>query len=196
MVSSAANPVYPERTCSHHALRVEDVAATSAAPATWQRCLQIGSGHLLYGGFNHIFDYVLYPYAVYTLGMVAGGALMTLASLFQCALTLMLYERMAIDWVGGSLLMDLARKDKPTLADRAILSVAHRSKPLSFLTLCAFTDPFIVTAFFRRGAFNGLRERDWQLFFLAVVVCNLYWIVVADAIARGVAVLWHWLQAV
>ncbi|MCG3143383.1 MAG: hypothetical protein HONDAALG_00724 [Gammaproteobacteria bacterium] len=176
----------------------------SAPPATapggdaggrvlWLRLVQIGTGHALYGSFNHFFDFVIYPYVVYTQGVILGGALMTLFSLLQCALLLVAYERMGVDWVGSGLLADIARKSQPSWFDRLVAWITNRNQALTFLLLCAVTDPFIVTAFFRRGSFDGLRARDWHLFFASVLVCNLYWIFVADLIARIAVASWHWI---
>lgn len=165
----------------------------AGARLLWLRLAQIGTGHALYGSFNHFFDFVIYPYVVYTQGVILGGALMTLFSLLQCALLLVAYERMGVDWVGSGLLADIAGKPQPSWLDRLVIWVTNRNQALTFLVLCALTDPFIVTAFFRRGSFNGLRARDWQLFFASVLVCNLYWIFVADVIARVAVASWQWL---
>jgi hypothetical protein len=166
-------------------------------PNVGRRLALVGGGHLVYGSFNHVFDYVLYPFVVYTHGVMTGGALMTLASLLQCALTLIVYQRMEIDWVGAGLVNDLAQTYPNTGVGRLLTRVTGSSRLLTFFGLCAVTDPFIVTAFFRRGRFHALTAQDWNLFFTSVVVCNLYWIVVADLIAHGAVVLWnslmHWL---
>ncbi|MGQ0659083.1 MAG: hypothetical protein ACT4NU_13525 [Chromatiales bacterium] len=158
----------------------------------WRRLAQIGIGHSLYGTFNHCFDYILYPYVVYSLGMLTGGAVMTVLSLFQCALMLIAYERLGIDWVGSGLLNEIARKHRPSLIEKALAWTTRQNRVVIFLTLCALTDPFIVTAYFRGGAFDGLRRRDWQLFFLSVLISNLYWIVIADLIGHAVAAAWNW----
>jgi hypothetical protein len=174
-------------------------AAPTATAATvprvqlpWLRLAQIGTGHALYGSFNHFFDFVIYPYVVYTQGVIVGGALMTLFSMLQCALLLIVYERMGIDWVGSGLLADIARKSQPSWLDRLVVWVTRRNAALTFLVLCAVTDPFIVTAFFRRGSFDGLRARDWRLFFASVLACNVYWIFVADVIAHVFVASWQW----
>jgi hypothetical protein len=166
--------------------------ATTAVTARWRLPAQvavIGTGHLLYGLFNHAFDYLLYPYAVYTLGVIRGGILMTLLSMLQCALTLLVYQRMRIDWVGGSLLDVYAGSAPQSLQARVLTWLTGRQRWLSFAVLCALTDPFIVTAFFRRGRFGALAREDWQLFIASVLLCNLYWIFVADLIARAAVAL-------
>ena len=172
------------------------VAATVAqSPSTLFRLSQVATGHLIYGSFNHFFDFVMYPYVVYTQGVLIGGGLMTLFSMTFCALLLLIYERMGVDWVGSGLLADIARKPRPGWSDRVVLWVVNRNKTLTFFVLCAVADPFIVTAYFRRRSFNGLGSRDWQLFFASVLAGNLYWIFVADAIGHAFAILCQWLRA-
>ncbi|MFO1434975.1 MAG: hypothetical protein U1F34_00850 [Gammaproteobacteria bacterium] len=169
-------------------------SSVAAVPNAVSRLAWMGSGHLLYGLFNHFFDFVLYPFVVYRLGVVVGGTAMTLASLAQCAVTLIAYQRMGIDWVGGSLIDDIAKSYSNARLGRVLAHLTSNSRALTFFALCAVTDPFIVTAFFRRGRFHALTAQDWNLFLASVVVCNLYWIVVADLIAHGAVVLWSGLM--
>lgn len=175
-----------------HSAAIPPPGTAVGATAAWRLPAQvavIGTGHLLYGLFNHAFDYLLYPYAVYTLGMVRGGIVMTLLSLVQCALTLLIYQRMRVDWVGGSLIEVFTGSAPQSLQARVVGWLTCRQRWLSFVVLCALTDPFIVTAFFRRGRFGRLTSRDWQFFLASVLLCNLYWIFIADLIADAVVAL-------
>lgn len=190
----AASATADTLTSANAAATPPPVIAATAPIAGWRLPAMfaiVGSGHLLYGLFNHAFDYVLYPYAVYTLGVLTGGLLMTLLSLLQCAATLLVYERMRIDWVGGGLIDTYAQSASGSLLSRALGWLHGRQRWLTFAVLCAITDPFIVTAFFRRGRFGRLGRRDWQLFFASVLLCNLYWIFIADFIAHGAVAVWQ-----
>lgn len=165
------------------------VAALAPMPGR-HRLAAIGFGHGLYGAFNWVIDNVVYVYVVHTLGMVVGGAIMTTFSLVQCAVTLIVYERMGIDWVGAGFVQALRDKPHPNAIERLVIWASHGHPVIIFLLLCAWQDPFITTAYFRGGRFHGLSSRDWQLFLLAVLVSNLYWIFVADLIGEVVAALW------
>lgn len=157
----------------------------------WRRIAQIGTGHGLYATFNWFFDNVLYVYVVYTWGIVRGGAFMTLLSFIQCLLTLLVYQRMRIDWVGAGLLADLKRKPNRSRTEALLVLASARNRVLIFILLCIFQDPFITTAYFKEGSFERLTRRDWQVFVGSVLVANLYWIFVAALIGQAVAALWH-----
>lgn len=177
----------------------DTLAMTSASGVTparldshWRRLAQIGIGHSLYAAFCWLFDHVLYVYVVYTLGILLGGAIMTAASLLICIATLMIYERMKVDWVGAGLLNEIAARQRHSLTDRLLVWTTRQNRVVVFLILCALSDPFITTAYLRGGAFNGLRKRDWQIFCASVLVSNLYWIFAADLIGHAVVTIWTW----
>ncbi len=178
-------------------VRLNPVAAPAgfAPPRLWQRLAQIGTGHALYASFNWIFDNVLYVWVVYTLGMLQGGALMMAASGLQCAVTLVVYQRMRIDWVGTGLLAEIRAKERRTRLERLLVWAGNRHPLIIFVMLCVFQDPFITTAWFKQGSFGRLTRRDWAIFTAAVVVANVYWIFVASLIGQTVATLWRLLSA-
>jgi hypothetical protein len=171
-----------------------------AAPRTqslppWRRLAHIGTGHALYAAFNWGFDNVLYVYVVYTLGMVTGGALMTALSGIQCAATLLVYQRMRIDWVGSGWLAEIRRKPRRSRLESLLVWAGNGHPVLLFTLLCVFQDPFMATAWFRHGSFERLTRRDWSLFGAAVLVSNLYWICVASVIGQVVVAAWRQLSA-
>ncbi|NOT85759.1 MAG: hypothetical protein HOP02_13495 [Methylococcaceae bacterium] len=160
-------------------------------PASNNRLTMIGLCHLLYAGFNWVFDYVLYVYVVYTWGMLLGGSVMTLISLIQCALTLKLYEKMRIDWVGAGAMLEWQSQQPTSFSGRLFHRISKKPKA-AFIFLCIFTDPFIITAYFRQGRFDGLTKHDWQLFIYSGIVSNTYWICVSAILGNGIVTLWQW----
>lgn len=174
-------------------VRLNPIAAPAglASPRLWQRLAQIGTGHTLYAGFNWVFDNILYVWVVYTLGVLKGGALMLAASGLQCALTLVVYQRMRIDWIGTGLLAEIRAKSQRTRLERALVWASDRHPAALFTLLCVFQDPFITTAWFKQGSFESLTRRDWTIFSASVVVANLYWIFVASLIGQAAATLWR-----
>jgi hypothetical protein len=145
---------------------------------------RIGVGHLSYATFNFFFDQVLYVFMVYRLGVLLGGALMTTASLLGCAATLLVYQRMGIDWVGSGALHSLVSKEKPSLIERLLLWAIRKGKVAIFFALCLYQDPFITTAYFIKGRFGILETRDWQIFFGSVLVSNGYWTLRSGLVAQ------------
>ncbi len=199
------SPAHPAHTADGHAAiefgdafaRLKPVAAPPgfAPPRLWQRLAQIGTGHALYAAFNWVFDNVLYVWVIYTLGMLKGGALMMAASGLQCALTLLVYQRMRVDWVGTGLLAEIRTKPEPTRLERVLIWGSNRHPAVVFILLCVFQDPFITTAWFKQGSFERLDRRDWAIFTSAVVVTNVYWIFAASLIGQAIATAWQSLSA-
>lgn len=159
----------------------------------YKRFASIGLGHLLYAAFNWVLDHVIYVYAVFTWGIVLGGGVMALFSLIQCALTLRFYEKMQIDWVGAGVLNVFLAKQPNSLLGRLFCRISKKQKAV-FIFLCVFSDPFITTAYFRKGRFNGLTAQDWRIFLYSVLVSNGYWICVCALLGNGIASLWQWLS--
>lgn len=199
------SPPYPAQTADVHAAiefgdafaRLNPIAAPAGfvPPRLWQRLAQIGTGHALYAGFNWAFDNILYVWVIYTLGMLKGGALMMAASGLQCALTLVVYQRMRIDWVGTGFLAEIRAKPERTRLERVLVWASNRHPAVIFTLLCVFQDPFITAAWFKQGSFERLTRRDWGIFAAAVAVANLYWIFVASLIGQAVATLWRLVRA-
>jgi hypothetical protein len=159
----------------------------------WRRIAEVGTGHLLYATFNWFFDNVLYVFVVFQYGLLLGGAIMTTLSLVQCAATLLVYERMQIDWVGAGSLAKLSASSNPSWWQRIILWATRRGRAAVFFALCIFQDPFITTAYFRQGRFDGLTGRDWRTFFASVFVSNFYWTLRSGLVAVLLVSAWRWL---
>jgi len=55
-----------------------------------------------------------------------------------------------------------------------------RGRWAEFLFLSLKWDPFITTAFMRAGTgqYDGMSRKDWKIFWLSVLVANLWWILV------------------
>lgn len=158
---------------------------------TYQHLSFIGFCHLLYHIFHWFFDYVLYVYVVYNWGMLIGGGMMMLLSFLLCASTLAVYESLQIDFMGVGLLNEWHTKKPKTLSGRLFRHV-NKNKVAVYIFLSLFTDPFIITAYFRKGQFNGLTARDWRFFLLSTLIGNLYWICVTALLGNGTASLWQW----
>lgn len=152
----------------------------------------IGCCHLLYHVSHWFFDYVLYIYVVYNWGMLLGGGIMMALSFLLCAITLSVYERMQIDFMGIGALQEWQTKNAKTLSGR-LFSHINKNKTAVFIFLCVFGDPFILTAYFKQGRFNGLIFQDWLLLVLSALCCNLYWIAATAFLSHGTMNLWQWI---
>lgn len=179
--------------CPDQSAVAPDVPAVDWFRRHRQRLAQIGMGHLLYATFNWFFDNVLYIFVVYRLGLLVGGVIMTTLSLVASAAILFVYERMEIDWVGAGILARLYMAPSPSRLQRIINWAMCRGNVTIFMVLCIFQDPFITTAYFRQGRFDGLNGRDWRIFFGSVFVSNIYWTLRSGVAATVLVGVWRWL---
>jgi hypothetical protein len=180
--------------CHDQSVGMPDALAVGWFRRHRQRLAQIGTGHLLYATFNWFFDNVLYVFVIYRLGLIVGGAIMTMSSLVQCAATLFVYERMRIDWVGVGSLARLSSVPNPSWWQRIVRWAMRHGNAAIFLALCIFQDPFITTAYFRQGRFDVLNGRDWRIFFGSVFVSNFYWTLRSGVAAAILVSAWRWLN--
>ena len=138
------------------------------------------------------FDYALYPFVIWKLGLLKGGTLMAALSLIVCLLTLWFYDWSKRDWLGIEA-VKLLRDGEAKSRFRRILAWALAKGDFpACVALSVYSDPFITTAILRRGAFNGMTPRDWTVFFASWIISNGWW---ALACFGGVALLsdlWHW----
>ena len=121
------------------------------------------------------FNYILYPYVIYTCGILRGGIIMMLISLLSCMLTIRFYDWSQRDWLGIEAIKDIQYYQGKIKAGRLIGWFLKRSEPVAFLFLTIWYDPFITMAYLRRGKFNGMTRRDWMIFFGSFFLCNGYW---------------------
>lgn len=144
-----------------------------------------------YKAWDWTFDYALYPFVIYKLGLLRGGILMGTASMLLCLLTLRAYDALGRDWLGIEYVKGLQHYDGPSRFRRALGRLLRRSDWLAFVVLSIRFDPFITTAYLRHGRYDGLRTRDWRNFFGSVLLCNAAWSV---ACFGGVQALLHLLD--
>lgn len=180
--------------CHDQAVGMPDALASGWFRRHRHRLAQIGTGHLLYASFNFVFDEIVYVYVVYRLGMLIGGVIMTMSSLVQCAAMLLVYERMRIDWVGAGSLARLFSVPNPSWWQRLARWAMRRGNVAIFIALCIFQDPFITTAYFRQGRFDGLNGRDWRIFLGSVLLSNFYWTLRSGVAAAILVSAWGWIK--
>jgi hypothetical protein len=75
-------------------------------------------------------------------------------------------------------------------------SLLRQSDPVACVLLLIKFDPFIVTAYLRKGAFGGMTRRDWKIFLLSWLIANAWWSVVCFTGLSAVQWLWAWWKAI
>ncbi|MEX1117308.1 MAG: formyltransferase family protein [Terrimicrobiaceae bacterium] len=110
------------------------------------------------------FDYILYPFVIWKLGPLLGGGIMALASLVICLLTLWFYDWSKRDWLGIEAIKELQEPGEAKGLRKLFARALKAGNIPAFLALSIYTDPFITTAYMRRGAFTAMTRRDWEIF--------------------------------
>lgn len=132
-------------------------------------------GHLGNLLLSETFDYLLYPFVIFKLGLLAGSLVMSSLSLVTCLLMLRFYDWSKRDWLGIEAVKGLKHYDGENWFRQRLSRLLIKSEPLACLVLAIKFDPFITTAYFRHGSFNGMTKRDWKIFWISWVIGNLYW---------------------
>ena len=128
----------------------------------------------------YAFDFVLYPYVIWKIGLVWGIILMTPLSFACCWLMLVFYDWAKKDWIAIETIKELREYEGQSKAVRILSRILEMSDPAAVLILSIWKDPFICTAYMRRGAhqYNGLTQRDWKIFIASAFISNIYWALV------------------
>ena len=140
----------------------------------WAKIIAFLMGLSLKKGSDYIFDYIMYPLALLQFGYLAGGMMMTAASIGLNLFAIRLYDFCKTDAFFIEALKDIqAGRSLP----KYLRIVVKRGKVAIFFVLCAIEDPFVVTLYFREGCsqFNGMSTQDWRNFACSTVVSNLLW---------------------
>jgi hypothetical protein len=137
---------------------------------------------------GYAFDYILYPFVFWKLGLLKGGVIMALLSLVACLLTLWFYDWSKRDWLGIEAVKQLRDGEAKSRWRRVLAWALNKGDLPACVTLPIWSDPFITTACLRRGAFNGMTQRDWRIFFASWLIGNAWW---ALACFGGIEVVSH-----
>lgn len=136
------------------------------------------------------FDLVLYPFVIFRLGPLKGGAVMTFLSFFACVGMIKFYDWSKRDWLGIEAIKGLKGYDGEKKIGRFTSWFLKRSEPAIFLFLAIRYDPFVTTAYLRHGRYNGMNRRDWTIFTSSSIVSNAYWTL---AVYMGISLVeWGW----
>ena len=141
-----------------------------------QRIAELAVGH----AFNNVvsiwaFDYILYPYVIWNYGLTKGGVLMAVLSLLICLLMLWFYDWSKRDWLGIEAVKQLRDGEAKPRWRRLLAWALAKGDMAACVGLSLYSDPFITTAYLRRGAFQGMTWRDWRIFFASWFIANVWW---------------------
>jgi hypothetical protein len=141
---------------------------------------------------SYSFDYLLYPFVVYKLGIMTGGAIMMFLSLLACVVLVKFYDWSKRDWLGIETIKGMKEYQGNSKLGRVTSWILRCSDPVIFLFLSIKEDPFITMIYLRHGShqYNGMSGRDWRIFICSVAISNIYWTLAAY---MGISVVeWLW----
>lgn len=157
------------------------------------RIAELALGHTVNEAICYAFDYGLYPLMIFWLGLGWGFVVMAILSFIVCWLTMRFYDWSKRDWLGIEAVKEFKNYTGTSRAGCLLAWVLRRSDPVACVLLSVYFDPFVVTAYFRRGSFGGMTRRDWNIFLLSWFIGNAWWSVVCFT---GIsAVEWVWQTA-
>lgn len=139
---------------------------------------ELALGHVVNWLTVQGFDYVLYPFVIWRLGPLIGGGIMAMASLTICLLMLWFYDWSKRDWLGIETIKNFKNPGEATGIRRILAKFLKLGEVPAFFALSIYTDPFITTAYMRKGAFNGMTRRDWGIFLGSWIIGNGEWILI------------------
>jgi hypothetical protein len=168
--------------------------ATHRPASVRERAAVLGVGLLGNQAMVWAFDFLLYPFVLWRFGLLYGCLIMTALSALVCYLTLLFYDWSKKDWLGIEAIKELKHSEGKGPVTRFLARLMRRGDGLALLALSVYFDPFIAVAYLRSGSyhFNGLTRREWRLFWVSVLIGNLFWSFVAFT---GITVFrWAWEQ--
>jgi hypothetical protein len=144
-------------------------------PSYGKRFAELSVGLITNKAIDSIFNYLLYPFVIYKFGILKGGVVMTFLSLLACIGIMKFYDWSKRDWLGIEAIKSLKGYEGSRKAGKLTAWVLQRSDPVALMLLSIYFDPFITTAYMRRGKFSGMSRRDWKIFMFSLLLGNAYW---------------------
>lgn len=113
---------------------------------------------------DRVFDYLLYPFVIFELGILKGGLVMTFLAFILNIMTMLFYDWSKRDWLGIETIKDLKTYSANKKMGCFTSWLLKRSDPVIFIFLSLHYDTFTTTVYLRQGKFNGMKGRDWSVF--------------------------------
>lgn len=162
---------------------------------------EIGTGLFLWEGFNFVYDFIFYPFALAYWGLLVGGTVVVVLSFAVNAFVFWLYEYMRVDWLAAHALRELEDKENKSNIEKLASWIGKEkltlweklASPVVFVTLLFPLDPVIVAVHYRKAHFKGLGWRDWGIFAAATAVANAWWLLKVGLVVEAALYAWQYL---
>ena len=163
------------------------------SPHVWRsRFTELVTGITAFKLLNYLFDYALYPFVIYKLGIISGGLVMTVLAGTINILCLKFYDWSKRDWLGIEAIKGVKGYEGESRLLEFMSGILKKSDPAAFLFLSIKEDPFITMIYLRHGShqYNGMSARDWRIFLGSVAIGNIYWTLAAYMGISVVVLVW------
>jgi hypothetical protein len=158
-----------------------------------KRLAMIGIGISANQIFAFIFDFMLYPYVMWKLGLVKGFVVMSILSAIVCYLLIVLYDWLKKDWLGIETLKQFREYESKNILVRLLSRLFKKNDSLIFWVLSTQFDPFIAILYYRKGShqYGGLSKKEWRMFFFSLLAGDLYWSLMTFSGVSAIEYLWR-----
>lgn len=136
------------------------------------------TGGTFYYAFVWAYDYFFFAYILWQFGLFWGAIIIIIVSFLLDFFTMKFYDSMKKDWLAIETIKQAGLDKKDWFGKTVNWLLNKKGIFLVFVALSMKCNPFIVTAYMRKGAnqYNGMTKRDWFIFVLSSIFGNLYWI--------------------
>ena len=149
-----------------------------------ERIATLALGHVGNFLFGKCIDWGLDPLVAFLLFSHVGGIkgflltwiTLSIISLVVCYATLVFYDWSKTDWLGIETIKTLKELEGSKFK-LMVAKMVRKGDIFAVIALSIITDSFIVIAYMRHGKnqYNGLTERDWEIFLVSVLISNGWW---------------------
>ena len=156
----------------------ENVRVPFHQTLTWRgRVAELTAGITVFKLLNNSFDYGLYPFVIYKLGIIKGGLLMTFLAFLTNILCLKFYDWSKRDWLGIEVLKGVKGYEGGNRLLLFMSNLLKKSDTAAFFFFSIKEDAFVTMVYLRHGSYqyNGMSARDWRILLASLAVANIYW---------------------
>ena len=147
-------------------------------PLSWRgRVAELTTGITVFKLSNNAFDYALYPFVIYKLGIIKGGLFMTFLAFLTNILCMKFYDWSKRDWLGIEALKGMKVYEGKNRLVKFLSGMLKKSDTAAFLFFSIKEDAFVTMVYLRHGSYqyNGMSARDWRILLASLAVANIYW---------------------
>jgi hypothetical protein len=161
------------------------------------RVAELAVGFATSYGINAAFDYLLYPFVIYKLGILKDGLVMTALACLVNILTLKFYDWSKRDWLGIEAVKGVKDYKGTSKIGQLTAWILRKSDLVVMVFLSIKEDAFVTVIYMRHGShqYNGMSRRDWWIFLVSLAIANLYWALAAYMGISVVEWVWKYLKA-